>query len=252
MSEKNIKSVRARAVDYILYFFIFGGNTLMSGSIVHALEFSPTNIAMFFTGLLLTIVGTYMHQNLFMDKEKRQKFNLKNYSVTILVAVSSGCIAGGILHWQEGPYFALYIIISGFILSIITTFLYTMKPIKDILTGYFVKTGMFAGMSFVSGTIVHSVNIWFSNYALIFIGILLAVGCSLINESLYKKRTVKYFLKESLILLFLTMGIGGITGGILHFEVNISYALTLIIAGFIISFSSAMCKREGTLVELRK
>lgn len=252
MSNKNKKSFKLRTIDYILYFFIFGGNTLMSGSLVHALEFSLNNIAMFFIGLILTTTGTYMHQYIFSDKEKRQKVSLSNQSVTILIAVSSGSIAGGILHWQQGPKFALFIIISGFILSLITTLLYTMKPIKDILISFFVKTGMFAGMSFISGSIVHSINIWFTNYLLILIGIVLAVGCSLINESLYKKRTINYFLKESLILLFLTMGIGGITGGILHFEVNSSFALMLLTVGIIVSFTSAMFKREGSLVELRR
>lgn len=252
---KNIANKRTpliKFIDYILYFFIFGGNTLISGSIVHALEFSVINIVMFFIGLFLTIAGTYWHEMFFTAKENRKEISLKNNIITIIIAVSSGSIAGGILHWEEGPKFGLYIVVSGFILSIITAILYNPKPIKDVLTSFFIKTGMFAGMSFVSGTIVHSVNIWFTNNYLIIVGVVLTVFCSLLNEALYKKRSVSYFVKEGILLLFLTIGIGGITGGVLHFTVNTIYALTIIVGGFAISVTASMFKNSGTLVELRK
>lgn len=244
------RNIKTKSLDYMLYTAIFGGITLVSGSIVHALQFSITNIVFLIVGLILTTGATYLHDSIFSTN--KESFIFSNFLISIITAVSSGTITGGILHWQESPKFSLYLIISGFVLSMVTTLLFSTKPLKILLANYFIKLSIFSGMSFISGSIVHALNSWFSNFALIFIGAAMTIIASILNEVLIKKRKISHFIPDSIILLFLSIGIGGITGGVLHFTVNLQYAVSLITVGTIMSYSAALFKNNGSLVELRK
>lgn len=244
------RNIKIKSLDYLLYTAIFGGITLVSGSIVHALQFSVSNIVFLLVGLVLTTGATYLHDSIFSTK--KEPFVFSGFIISVITAVSSGTITGGILHWQESPKFALYLIISGFFLSIITTLLFSTKDLKSLFANYFIKLSIFSGMSFISGSIVHALNSWFSNFALIFIGVAMTIIASILNEMLIKKRKISHFIPDSLILLFLSLGIGGITGGILHFTINLQYAAVLISAGTFISYSAALFKNNGSLVDLRK
>lgn len=244
------RSIKIKSLDYLLYTAIFGGITLVSGSIVHALEFSISNIVFLIVGLILTTVATYLHDSIFSTS--KEPFNFSSFFISIITAVSSGTITGGILHWQESPRFAIYLITSGFTLSIIATLLFSNKPLKTLFANYFIKLSIFSGMSFISGSIVHALNSWFSNFALIFIGAAMTIIASILNEVLMKKRKISHFISDSIILLFLSIGIGGITGGVLHFNINLQYAAALITIGTLMSYSAALFKNNGSLVDLRK
>lgn len=247
--ESTQRNLLVKTADYILYFATFGGITFIAGSIVHALTFSMSSIVMLVTGLVMYITSTVVRDRLNKNIKPR---TLEMYIVAILTAVGAGVVSGGVLHWQEGPRFGLYLVISGLVLSAASNLLYGTNSIKEILRDYLLNISMFAGISFISGSVAHAANSWFTNYGLIFIGLILTPGAALLKQRYSGDGMNKKMVKNTFILVALSLGIGGITGGILHFNVNMQYALKLIIAGVIISYLAALFKTEGSLVNLRK
>lgn len=244
------RSLKLKTLDYFLYFATFGGITFISGSIVHALEFSLYSVFLLLIGVIISPAATILRDRWSTQKPESKPKDFETYFAMIITSVSAGIVGGGILHWQESPRFGLYLVVSGLIMSLSSSFLYKKGTIKSILTNYLLSLAMFSGISFISGSVVHAMNAWFSNFTLIFVGILLTPG-ALIIKQIKSNTDKKNLVGDILILVFLSLGIGGITGGILHFEVNVAYALKLIIGGFIISFTTALFKNNGSLADLR-
>ncbi|OEH86599.1 hypothetical protein BHU72_10080 [Desulfuribacillus stibiiarsenatis] len=238
-----------RTVDYVLYFATFGGIAFIAGALVHALTFSVYNMILLGIGLILTPWSI-------IAREKRQKqanltkADYERVIVTIAVSVSAGCISGGILHWQENPAFGLFIVISGFVFASIATMLYATKPLKETVINFLLSISIFSGISFVSGSVVHAMNDWFTNSSLIFVGIIMTPVALLIKGKLSAQAS-KTSLKDFLILLFLSLGIGAITGGVIHYEIDPHFSSMLIIGGFLLSYISSLFKDKGSLVDLR-
>lgn len=247
--ESTQRNLLVKTIDYILYFATFGGITFIAGSIVHALTFSMSSIVMLVTGLVMYVASTVVRDRLNRTFKPR---TFESYVVAILTAVGAGVISGGILHWQEGPRFGLYLVVSGLALSFTSNLLYGTNSIKEILRDYVLNVSMFAGISFISGSVAHAANSWFTNYSLIFIGLILTPGAALLKQKYSGGGMNEKVVKNTIILVALSLGIGGITGGVLHFGVNMQYALKLMVAGVIISYLAALFKTEGSLVNLRK
>jgi MFS family permease len=249
--ESENRSILLKSIDYLLYFATFGGITFISGSIVHALQFSLYSVLLFVIGLVISPIATILRDKLTVVGTNQKPKTFEDYVSTIVTSVSSGIVAGGILHWQESPRFGLYVVISGLVMALTATYLYSNKSTKETISNFFISLAMFSGISFISGSVVHAMNSWFSNSILIFIGIALTPGALVIKEKFSGKKNLN-LIKDAILLIFLSLGIGGITGGVLHFEVNVVYAMQLIIGGFIISFTAAMFKNKGSLADLRK
>lgn len=250
--EDTKRSLLVRTVDYFLYFATFGGITFIAGSIVHALTFSLSSIAFLLSGLVMYIAATIIRDRLSLQEQRTKTRTFETYLVAILTAVGAGVVSGGILHWQEGPRFGLYLVISGLALSVTSNLLYGTDSIKKILREYVLNLSMFAGISFISGSVAHAMNSWFTNYGLVLIGLVLTPGAAILKQKYSSGGLKGNTLKNMIILVLLSLGIGGITGGVLHFSVNIHYAVTLIAAGFGISYFAALLKTDGSLVDLRK
>jgi MFS family permease len=249
--ESDNRSILIKSIDYGLYFATFGGITFISGTIVHALQFSLYSVLLFFIGLVISPLATILRDKLTVIGTNQKPKAFQDYVSTIVTSVSSGIVAGGILHWQESPRFGLYVVIGGLVMALTATFLYSTKSTKETISNFFISLAMFSGISFISGSVVHSMNSWFNNSFLIFIGIALTPGALVIKEKLSGKKNLN-LIKDAILLIFLSLGIGGITGGVLHFEVNVAYAMKLIIGGLIISYTAAMFKNNGSLADLRK
>lgn len=243
------RSFYEKTMDYVLYFATFGGIAFIAGALVHALTLSTFNIVILIVGLILTPWSIIKRERI-AKQAPLSKQDYERIIATISISVSAGCISGGILHWQENPVFGFYIVVSGFIFALIASILYATKPWKETVINFILGMAIFSGISFVSGSVVHAMNDWFSNFFLIALGLIMTPVAIIIKGKLASNGQV-FKIKDLFILLFLTLGIGAITGGVIHFEINAHFSSILIVAGLFISYAAALFKNQGTLVDLR-
>ena len=243
------RSLKEKTIDYLLYIATFSGINFIAGSVVHALDYSLYNYILLFVGSVLT-PSALLIRELMLNKNPINRDFWGSFGINLVLSISAGCITGGIIHLGENSLFSWYLVISRFIMSFATAMLYKTKPFLPAVLDYILWIAMFSGMSFISGSVVHAANDWFNNFLLIAFGAILTPAAILLrNKLILGKQTALG--KNFLILLVLSLGVSGVTGGIIHFTKNMSYATILIVGGFILSYLAALHKNDGSLAELR-
>lgn len=245
------KSFFQKSFDYLLYFSIFGGISLISGAMVHALSYSLYNIFLLLIGLFLTSWGILTREKSLVKKTLKKE-DYEKILVSVATSISAGCITGGILHWEENPVFGLYLVLAGFSFASISTILYSTKGVKETIMYFMLNLAIFSGISLVSGSVVHAINDWFNNFFLLFFGAVLTPIAMYIKSKIFDKGNKSSNLKHFIIIFVLSLGIGAITGGINHFTANPFFSSILIFIGFLISFFVSLFNTEKSLVDLRQ
>lgn len=243
------RSYKEKVLDYLLYLGIFSGTSLIAGGIVHVLNDSIYNYILLIIGTIMAPLCMVLRE-VYINQNPVEGSIWHNFIISLTVSVSAGCFTGGINHIQEHFAFSLYLIISGFIMAFATTLLYRKKKITSTIIDFVIWLATFTGMSLVSGSIVHSANDWFSNYFLIVVGTFLTPLAIMIKEKFINKKKVR-FGQDFILLTVLSFGVGCMTGGIIHIDINFNYSIALIAIGFALSFTAAMQKNDGTLADLR-
>ena len=244
------RSFKEKTIDYLLYIATFSGINFIAGSVVHALDYSLYNYILLFVGSVLT-PSALLIRELMINKNPMNGDFWGSFVINLVLSISAGCITGGIIHLGENSLFSLYLVISGFIMSFATAMLYKKKPFLSAVLDYVLWIAMFSGMSFISGSVVHAANDWFNNFLLIAFGAILTPAAILLRNKLILGEQTSGLGKNFLILLALSLGVSGVTGGVIHFTKNMSYATILIVGGFILSYLAALHKNDGSLAELR-
>ena len=152
-----IPLVSEKVLDFTLYLGTFTGINLIAGSIIHMMDPSLYNYFLLLIGMIITPACLLFRERLIEKKPSQPGFTGR-FTITLVSAVMAGCITGGISHFEDHTRYAVYLIISGFIMSFMTTMLYTQKPLKTAILDYFLWIGIFSGMGLISGTVVHMQN----------------------------------------------------------------------------------------------
>lgn len=250
IESKSNRLVSEKLIDFMLYLGTFTGINLIAGSVIHLLDHSMYNYVLMIVGMILTPTSILLRERV-IDKKPPQAGFLGKFIITLISAVMAGCITGGISHFEQHTKYALYLIISGFVMSFATTLLYTEKPIKTAILDYFLWIGTFSGMGLISGTVVHMQNEWFTHWWLMLIGAILTPATIVIREKLIFKRKVEDLVRKFILLFLLSFGVGAFAGGIVHFNINTTYSAGLLVIGFTVGLLAALSQKEGSLADLR-
>lgn len=243
------RSFTEKTVDYLLYLGTFSGISLIAGGVVHLMNESIYNYVLMLIGAVVTPLCISLRETL-LNGVKLQEGFWHNFMISLTVSFSAGCFTGGLNHLQEHFAFSVYLIISGFVMAYATTLLYRKKSFVATTVDFLLWMATFSGMSLVSGSIVHAANDWFSNYFMIALGTVLTPLAIVIRDKYVLGKPVQ-FGKDFLLLTVLSFGVGCVTGGIIHMDINVVYSAGLIVIGFVLSFTAAMLKTDGTLADLR-
>ncbi len=250
VESKSQSLVFEKLIDFILYLGTFTGINLIAGSVIHILEYSVYNYLLMIVGMVLTPTFILL-RDILIDKKSIQAGFFGKFIITLISSVMAGCITGGISHFEQNTQYALYLIISGFVMSFTTTLLYTQKPIKTAILDYFLWIGTFSGMSLISGTVVHMQNEWFTNWWLMLVGAVLTPITIVVREKIIFKRKVENLVQKFILLFLLSFGVGAFAGGIVHININTTYSIGLLIIGFTVGLLAAMMNKNGSLTDLR-
>ncbi len=117
---------------------------------------------------------------------------------------------------------------------------------KAALFPYIVYVMFFLGMGLTSGSIVHMPLDPHKYTIVLFVGMGVFVIASLLNETVIDKKHLSFLSTVRLVIfsLFLSVGIGMISGGIQHFEDVLDYAGYLIPGGIMLSLIGFLFKNN--------
>jgi hypothetical protein len=250
MLQRNQQSVQEKLLDFVLYLGTFAGINLIAGGIIHLLDYSIYNYFLIVIGMIVTPASIILREK-WIDKQFVKKGIIGKFAITLILAVSIACITGGIAHLEDHTNYSLFLIISGLIMSIVTTLLYTEKSIGVAMLNFLLSIGIFSGMSLVSTTVVHIQNAWFSYWWLAIIGAILTPATIIIREKYIAHRKIENPIMKFAILFMISFGVGAFGGGIIHINVNTLYSIGLIVIGLIVGISAALLNKGGSLADLK-